>query len=61
MIENAPYRNVKVNKVPNSNDRKEITVNWLKFNKIPVPKNASKMESYNIIKESEKRCDKICR
>lgn len=59
VLDNAPYHNVIANKAPNSNDRKQTMVDWLRENNISFPENALKVQLYQIILENKRRLQKF--
>lgn len=53
VLDNAPYHNVKENKAPKTNARKEIMIDWLRLQNISFPQNALKLQLYEIIKQNK--------
>lgn len=49
VIDNAPYHNKKLRKVPNSTSRKAEMIEWLKSRNIPCTDDMYKAELYNLI------------
>lgn len=55
VIDNAPYHNVQVEKVPNTSNRKDVIQNWLREHNIPFEQKLLKAELLEIVKANKHR------
>lgn len=53
VVDNAPYHNKYIEKLPNSNTRKQDMIDWLKNHNIPVNPNQNKPAIYDIILQNK--------
>lgn len=55
VIDNAPYHNVQVEKMPNTSDRKDVIKEWLRKHNIHFEEKFLKAELLEIVKSNKKR------